>query len=476
MNMGHVERWTAGLRRTPVPFLVVLALAGFTHLYGLDYAHFQADQASFVRLAAGLAGGREFPMAGTPATAGWLHPPLAVYLFALAYRVAADPLALTAFVALANVAAVGLIYWAARTSWGTAAGLLAGGLLALLPGAVHYGRFIWNPDLVIPLAALSLGGLLAHVRGRRWGVPVAAFGLLWAIQLHPFTALEVPAFLLGWWLGGWRTSWRGLSLAVAAGVLPVVPYAYRFLVDRPPLPGGSGGGPVLSVQGFAEATVLVNPVAYSDFLGIAGLPSSSAPSLLSAAFLALVAVWLSLWAALARGAARRRERSIGWGDWLPSAAWAFVPPALASFRIVPVLPHYLLATLPGLCLLLGLLISRAWLGWRFERRAYLGALALAAALGWVYALSFLSYVEAIQRNEVGPDYGPGLAYSRLATAELDRLEEVNPAPARTYLAAPERMGEALEMLLGGRRVVRFWGERLLVLPPSGQSAIYLVTE
>lgn len=485
--MGHVDRWRAGLLRAPVPLLVVLALAAFTHLYGLDYAHFQADQASFVRLAAGLAEGREFPTAGTPATAGWLHPPLAVYLFALAYRVAADPLALTAFVALANVAAVGLIYWAARMAWGKAAGLLAGGLLALLPGAVHYGRFIWNPNLVIPLVALSLSGLVAHRRGRRWGVPLAAFGLLWAIQLHAFTALEVPAFLLAWWLGGWRTSWRGLFLAAAVGALPLVPYAYRFLVDRPPLPGGSDVGPLLSAQALAEAAVLVNPVAYASLLGDPGLPSSSAPGLVPAAFLALVAVWLSLWAALSREAGRRATRAIGWRDWVPLAAWAFVPPALASFRVVPVLPHYLLATLPGLCLLFGLLVSRAWLGWRCKRHAYLGALGLVALLGWVYALGFLSYVEAVQRNEVGPEYGPGLAYSRLATAELGRLEAgaqvigllTDPrgaTQARIYLAAPERMGEALEMMLGERRRVRFWGERSLVLPPSGQPALYLVTE
>lgn len=506
MKMAHVVRGVRRLLRAALPLLVVLALATFTRLYGLEYAHFQADQASFTRLAAGLAEGREFPMAGTPATAGWLHPPLAVYLFALAYRLVADPLALTAFVALANVAAVGLTYWVARMVGGTAAGLLAAGLLALLPGAIHFGRFIWNPNLVVALASLSLGGLLAHRRGRRWGVPVAAFGLLWAVQLHPFTALELPALLLGWWMGGWRTSWRGLALAAVAGALPLVPYVYRFVVDRPPLPGGSVG-PVLSARAFLEAVALVNPVGYSSFLGIPGLPSASAPGVLSVALLALVAVWLALWAALARDGRRGEGGPVEWRDWLPSAVWAVAPPALASLRLVSPLPHYFLATLPGICLVLGLLLSRAWVGLRGERRVFLGAVGLVAMLGCVYALSFLSYVEATQRNEVGPAYGAGLAYSRQAIAELARLEEAAETangsltaalaqrergdggslerggseqglekPRRVYLAAPERMGEALEMLLGGRRVVRFWGERSLVLPPAGQSAVYLVTE
>lgn len=233
---------------------------------------------------------------------------------------------------------------------------------------------------------------------------------------------------------------------------------------------------MLSAEALAEAVVLVNPLAYASFLGLPGLPSPSAPGLPSAVLLALVAVWLSLWAALARDAARPREGTIERRDWLLLAVWALGPPTLASVRIVPVLPHYLLATLPGLCLLLGLLLSRGWQGRRGGRTLFLGAVGLAAILGWVYSLSFLSYAEALQRNGVGPDYGPSLAYSRQAAAELGRLRDATPDQSRAYLAAPERMGEAIEMLLGGRPVVRFWGERLLVLPPPGQPAIYLVTE
>ncbi|HEY4418224.1 MAG TPA: glycosyltransferase family 39 protein, partial [Pseudonocardia sp.] len=78
--------------------------------------------------------------------------------------------------ALEGVAAVGLLYASVRRTAGTAAGLLAGATLALIPAAVLMFRFN-NPDalLTLLLVAAAYGTLRAVESGRtRWLVLAGA--------------------------------------------------------------------------------------------------------------------------------------------------------------------------------------------------------------------------------------------------------------------------------------------------------------
>ena len=468
MARGSVPPWD--LRSDGAALLAVLALAAFTHLYAIEYALFKGDQANFIPLASELAQGRSFPTAGTAASVGWLHPPLAVYLFGLAFAVARDPLGLTVFVALTNIGAVGILYGAARSTWGRPVAVLAAGLLALAPGSIHFGRFIWNSNLIPPVAALALWGLLAHGRGRRWGMPLAVFSLLWAVQLHPFSLLEAPVVAVAWWAGGWRTSWRALALGMVAGTIPLSPYVYRFLQEQPALPAGRGMS--VDTQALEGAASLLNPAAYFDYLGtssLAGMDLSAALSLF-----ALGGVWLALWWINLRAAGPEAGPS-SINGWLIAALWGLLPPVLSTVHVFTPYVNYQVGQLPALCLLAALLVDR-WLG-KSGGWVRWAVVPVVFGVAGLYGFGFLAYAEAVRLNEVGRFHGPGLVYTRQAAATLAARMEEDPVAAEwTYVASRSGMGRAVEAFLGDRAVVRVWGDQTIVLPPPGQRALYLVPE
>lgn len=461
---GRARRaWLEGLG-----LLAVLGLAAFTRLHGLEYTPFKGDQAEWFLQAQDMVEGRLFPTAGMSTSIGWVNAPLAVYLFALAYLLAPDALGVTTFVAVANILGVAALYGAARATWGHSVALLASGMLALVPGAVHFGRFIWNPDLVPPMASLALWGLLAHVRGRRWGMPLAVFAFLWAAQLHAFNLLEAPGLILAWWVGGWRTSPKGFTLAITAGAAPLAPYIYRYVQERPSLPTGTGV--LLDTQALEGAVSLLNP-AYWTFL--AGVPPSSVDLGIALAVLLLAAGWLGLWWTGTRAGSSHAETPSG-KAWSIPALWGLAPPVLATVHVFPPHGHYQVGILPALCLLLAVAISRA--GGMAGLRASMTAAAMLLVAG-SYALGFAAYLDTVRRNEVGRDYGAPLTYTRQAAEALARLMREQPEAAPwTYVASRLDMRRTVDAFLDRQDVAEAWSDHSLVLPPPGQPGLFLMTE
>ncbi|WP_280271179.1 ArnT family glycosyltransferase [Nocardia wallacei] len=157
--------------------------------------------------------------------------------------------------ALMAVGSVALLYAAVRRWSGPAAGLLAGGVLALTPVAVTMFRDN-NPDalLVFLMVVAAYCVVRAIERGSGWwlaGAGVAVgFGFLTKL-LQAFLVLPAfaPAFLIAAPIGLWQRIWKLLGAAVA-----VVVSAGWFLVlgalwpaDSRPYIGGSTNNSLLQL-------------------------------------------------------------------------------------------------------------------------------------------------------------------------------------------------------------------------------------
>jgi len=140
------------------------------------------------------------PLLGPPTSTGGIHHG-ALYYWLLAPAAAlsrADPVAVTAAIALFGVAAVAATWWLARTLGGPVAGLVAGVLMAVSPSSIEESTFIWNPTLVPVASAIAVAAAWRAwtTRRARWW-PVAAAGQAVAMQAHVLAAiLLVPLVAL----------------------------------------------------------------------------------------------------------------------------------------------------------------------------------------------------------------------------------------------------------------------------------------
>ena len=109
----------------------------------------------------------------------------------------ADPVAVTAWIAMVGIGAVLATWWLARIVGGPVAGAVAGLLAAVSPAGIDESTFIWNPNIVPLFAALAFGGAIrARQTGRmRWWL-VAGLGAMVTMQGHVLgVVVIVPAHL-----------------------------------------------------------------------------------------------------------------------------------------------------------------------------------------------------------------------------------------------------------------------------------------
>jgi 4-amino-4-deoxy-L-arabinose transferase-like glycosyltransferase len=333
--------------------------------------------------------------------------------------------------ALIGVAAVGLLYLTVKRWFGPAAGLIAGGLLAVTPVAVLMFRFN-NPDalmtLLLVVAAYGVTRAIDDGKLRWLLVAGAAMGFDFLTKsLQPFTVL--PALALVYLVGANTTLGRrirnlllaGAATVVSAGwwVLPVTltpagsrPYiggsgdnsvwglawGYNGLsrltggAAAAPGRGQGGSGPTGQLPGLGRADLAAGggpggagPGGGGGFGGSNGLGrmfnsdfGTQISWLLPAALLAIVALF-----AVARWAPRTdrtRAAALLWGGWLLVTAGVF------SYASGIIHPYYAVQLAPAIAALVAIGAVVLW-----RRRAVIGArLTLAAGVAvtgvWSYEL------------------------------------------------------------------------------------------
>ena len=112
----------AGVHVILAAILILAAVLRLCMLYTIAFTY---DSAAIGNLAARLVDTGRVPLQGMSSSTGVLNPALGVYLFSLPVLFSRNPVVLTGFVALLNVAGVYGTYWLGRRYWSAGVGLLA---------------------------------------------------------------------------------------------------------------------------------------------------------------------------------------------------------------------------------------------------------------------------------------------------------------------------------------------------------------
>ena len=370
------------------------------------------------------------PLLGPPTSIGDVHHG-AVYYYLLApaaYLTGGDsPLAVTALIALAGIAAVLVTWWLARDIGGPVAGLVAGLVMAVSASAVDESTFIWNPNLIALSSAIALAGAWrAWSTGRpRWWL-LAGLGTAITMQCHVLGVTMLP--IVGALLvadarsrpdGAERRSvWRFGLGGLAIVVLSFLPLAVHELTND-----------------FSEVAAAL------DYLRAGGDPAATGPvarfliiavrviswpltSLLTdapiAALIATVAVVVIAVAAALRGTIRERQagRWLGLGLLWTAGFLTFGSPSLAT--VVPGLPndHYHAFADPMVFTLVGIGAAMLWRAGAATSRAVTpGRVAAVVGVGLLVGFNLLRQPPAVH-----PDGGFPAA-DRAAAADHGRRGE-----------------------------------------------------
>lgn len=415
-------------------------------------------------------------------------PPAALWIPALAGRIFGfSALSMLIPQALMGVAAVGLLYLTVKRVSGPAAGLLAGGALALTPVAALMFRFN-NPDAMLTLCLVLAAYLTTRAiekAGWKWlAAAGAVIGLAFLSKmLQGF--LIVPGLALAYlWAAPTTLGRRLLHLLAAAAGIAVVAGSYLVLFQltptsvRPYMAGsetnsfleltfgynglgritGSGGGMPAggNLGGNAGGPGGNGNVGFGGAAGITrmfGTSFGGEVSWLLPAALILLAAGLWFTRREAR-TSKTRAALLLWGGWLVITAGIF------SFMSGTVHPYYAVALAPAIAALAGIGSLELWRG-----RAYWPARVVLAVT--VLATSVWSAV-LLGRD---PAWLPGLRVITVvlgvlaAAALLLQADSLAALPARFRKAATA--GVVILALLAGGLGSTAWTLATVAQPHSG---------
>jgi 4-amino-4-deoxy-L-arabinose transferase-like glycosyltransferase len=378
---------TTVLDRFALPaLLLVAALARLPDL--ATRGTWDADQGHDMLVLRTLVRDGAIPLLGPPTSIGDVHHGAWYYYLlspAAALTGGDSPLAVVALIALAGIAAVGVVWWLARSIGGPVAGLVAALLMALSTAAIDESTFIWNPNLIALSSAVALtAAWRAWSGGRpRWWL-VAAVGTAVTMQCHVLGVALLPIVAIPLLLDMRRRSVGWIPLGIAAVFL--VAYLPLILNEAT-----SGFSETLAALDYLAGGRTPGETAIPVRFGIVGLRVVSWPlaGLLTDGFLiaclATVGVGaIAVWLPRTGGPERFVARWFGLG-----LLWSVVfltvgAPSLAS--VVPGLPndHYHAFADPLVFVLVGLgvgALARRWAATRDPAAAFSLALAGAAVVG-----------------------------------------------------------------------------------------------
>jgi 4-amino-4-deoxy-L-arabinose transferase-like glycosyltransferase len=445
--------------------LGVTGLAALLYLVNLTVSGFANTYYSAAALAASQSWSAWF--FGSIDSANFItvdKPPLATMLMGLSVRLfGLDSWSILLPEALAGVATVAVLFVIVRRSFGPAAAVIAGLVMALTPAAVLIFRYN-NPDALLTLLlVLTAGAFLRAVEsGRtRWVVLAAVLVGLAFNTKYLQAYLVLPAFALTYLIAapvGLRRRLAGLLFAAVAVLVSsgwwvlaveLIPASAR------PYIGGSDTNSALELlfgyDGLARIFGFLGGGPGGAAVGAAGGGGggggfSGAAGLLrlfnaqlggQIAWLlpfSLVGLGTGLWA---RRRAPRIDRAraayLMWGLWLLVNAIVF------SFMSGIIHSYYVVAMAPAVAALVG---AGAVELWGLRSRTRLGGLALGATILGSAALAWW----LLDRT---PDFAPGLGVVILIVGALVAVVVAVPAAPhrhRTQLAAA---GLGLAVLLAG---------------------------
>lgn len=202
--------WSAVL----AAFWIAIGLA--LRLAVLDTVEFKGDERAALELGIGLLEERPWssdapwPRHGILSSQRIANAPLLTWIVAAAWWIAPHPLAPTAFIAIINAAALGLLWrWARRQLDDSRAGLLLA-IAAVSPFTVLYSRKLWGQNLLFPSLLCVLWAVVFARDGRWWRAAILLLAAALLVgQLHQSGPIALAVLPIAWSLQAWRDRRRG---------------------------------------------------------------------------------------------------------------------------------------------------------------------------------------------------------------------------------------------------------------------------
>ncbi|MBI2593164.1 glycosyltransferase family 39 protein [Candidatus Daviesbacteria bacterium] len=225
--------------RYEIIFLVCLILvSAFMRLYRIDeYMTFLGDEGRDALVVKKMLIERDFPLLGAPTSVGNMYNgPLYYYMMAASMAVWwMNPVAAAAMVALVGTAAVGLVYYLARSWFGKVAAIVAATLYSLSPVNIIYSRSSWNPNPAPFFALLGIIGLYKSRQSKNYLWMILTGGALaFAVQMHLLALILIPIYGAVWLLAlkekikekaSFKNFWTGLVLSLVTFLFLMSPMA-----------------------------------------------------------------------------------------------------------------------------------------------------------------------------------------------------------------------------------------------------------
>lgn len=248
----------AWLRADPARIVAAALLLGgvVARLVFLPDARFTGDESLFWERALSVADLRWFPTEGPAVTGGPLRHPGGTFflLMSLPLFFSTSPLGPMVLVVLLNTAAYALLYATARSVVGRRAALVFLALLVFNPASFFYSDRIWNSNLVLPLTALLLWGLVDAVkRPPSPRIAWTVFALVLYPQFHLSVVLLVPVVLAVWAVHRPRLHRRAALGGLLGGLALYVPYLVMEIAHGFPNTRQLGAAMGTRADGLAEA-------------------------------------------------------------------------------------------------------------------------------------------------------------------------------------------------------------------------------
>ena len=373
-------------------YLIVL-LASFLRLYGIEASEFDADQANIFHMAYGALQHGLLVATANTASIGIMNPPGIIYLLMTTAAWSVNPLWAAVMQAVSSIIAVVLTYVFVRRYYGRLAGTFAALLFATAERAVFYARFIWQQNLIPFFLLFFLLALFWGVVERRKGWLFPAL-FLWGLllQLHATAGLLLAPFLIAILLSPGTIRWRDVCLGLLSLLIIYAPYLLweissqfydvRILLEQPYMPSQVDNLAITYYQFFVTpyTTVITesqlfantNSVLFPYFRQLSQLTPLFSGLVIAGAVMVLVqAAWPRATGQAPTANVQVKIRVLQsivdwWATLLASPyrcglwvllVWQVVPLLLLSRHTLPIYPHYLIILMPGQYIFIGLFLA-----------------------------------------------------------------------------------------------------------------------
>lgn len=353
--------------------LIIVFVAALMRFGQAGIVEFFHDDAMLSSLAQSMVAGEALHLTGINSSVGIPNPPQSVYVMLLPFAINSNPMTAIYIVMGLNVVGVALLWLFVHRYFGRTIALIAGLSYAISPWAVLYSRKIWAQDYHTPFVLLGIllavyGFWEAQKQGEEtksywrsshfWAQVFALPVFLFAFQIHFAAWALMPIYLVILFVGRKQISWLALAVSAIVCVVVMLPYGiglWQSLQANPERISESR----LNENEEASGGFTIEPLQDMFYLATGfGMETWVAPEQQEEMNTVVppISLWWLLGIGVIAGIGLLYRKS-----YRPFASllliWAFLPALSLIFGWTGVYPHYFIASIPPLMILLALAIA-----------------------------------------------------------------------------------------------------------------------